>query len=364
MDVLFITRKWPPAVGGMETYSMKMAEGFQRAGTLRILALPGRRTGAPPSAPSVLAFGIGAAFRILFSRKDAEAVMGGDLALWPLVWLAALRHGKASRAIAVHGNDIAYADRTKLTARLYARYLDFAAVCLGRTQLIANSRATAAKLSARGFRNIQVVTLAAETVAIEIAEQPEPYLLFVGRLKRQKGCNWFIENVLAHLPPHVTLKVAGSVPKDGEAPLPLDGRVEFLGPVHGADLARLRARALAVIVPNIDTGADGFEGFGLTAPEAALAGGVVLASDLHGIADAVIDGETGFLVPPGDAVAWRAKVLRVMSWSPAERVEFVAAAKAKAADVYNWDRVTEATLSILSGGARFREPQAAAPASG
>jgi len=258
MKLLFITRKWPPAVGGMETYSMKMAEGFQKAGQVRMIALPGRSTGAPPSTLSVMAFGAGAAIRVLFGRQAADTVMGGDLALWPLVWLASLRHKGASRAIAVHGNDIAYADRSRLTARLYARYLRLAADCLGRTQLIANSRATAAKLTERGFRNIQVVPLAAETLAVETPAEPEPYLLFVGRLKRQKGCNWFIESVLPHLPRHVTLKVAGTRPRDGEALPVVPGRVEFLGPVYGADLARLRAHALAVIVPNIDTGADGF----------------------------------------------------------------------------------------------------------
>jgi phosphatidyl-myo-inositol dimannoside synthase len=78
----------------------------------------------------------------------------------------------------------------------------------------------------------------------------------------------------------------------------------------------------------------------------------------------VIDGETGFLLPPGDALAWRAKLLEVISWTSEERARHVAGARARAAAVYNWDRVTQATLAILSGTDGLTVQQAVEPASG
>jgi phosphatidylinositol alpha-1,6-mannosyltransferase len=46
------------------------------------------------------------------------------------------------------------------------------------------------------------------------------------------------------------------------------------------------------------------EGFGLVTIEAGLRGTPVVAAALEGINDAVIDGETGFLLPPEDPDAW------------------------------------------------------------
>ena len=46
------------------------------------------------------------------------------------------------------------------------------------------------------------------------------------------------------------------------------------------------------------------EGFGLVTIEAAVRGTPVLASGIEGIRDAVIDGETGTLLPPQDADRW------------------------------------------------------------
>jgi glycosyltransferase involved in cell wall biosynthesis len=54
----------------------------------------------------------------------------------------------------------------------------------------------------------------------------------------------------------------------------------------------------AVLVPSLQ------EGFPNVALEAAACGRTVLASKLDGIAELVVHGETGALVPPGDARSW------------------------------------------------------------
>ena len=46
--VMFITRKWPPAVGGMETWSVRLAEELARIGPVEVVALPGRADRRPP----------------------------------------------------------------------------------------------------------------------------------------------------------------------------------------------------------------------------------------------------------------------------------------------------------------------------
>lgn len=54
------------------------------------------------------------------------------------------------------------------------------------------------------------------------------------------------------------------------------------------------------------------ESFGLTAAEAMMRGTAVVASRQGGIAEIVVEGDTGFLVPPGDAPALSHALLAVL----------------------------------------------------
>jgi hypothetical protein len=55
------------------------------------------------------------------------------------------------------------------------------------------------------------------------------------------------------------------------------------------------------------------EGFGLAVAEALLMRKPVVASNQGGPSEIIVDGETGFLVPPGDAKALAEKVLLLLS---------------------------------------------------
>jgi phosphatidyl-myo-inositol dimannoside synthase len=90
-----------------------------------------------------------------------------------------------------------------------------------------------------------------------------------------------------------------------------------------------------------------YEGFGLVAPEAAAAGGMVLAADCDGLRDAVIDGVTGRLLPPADAPAWAAAVVDAARQSIEERAEQSAASQHEAVRRYNWKLVAQKTLTTI-----------------
>jgi glycosyltransferase involved in cell wall biosynthesis len=90
------------------------------------------------------------------------------------------------------------------------------------------------------------------------------------------------------------------------------------------------------------------EPFGRTAVEPQAMGRPVLAAD-HGAArDTVVDGETGWLVAPGDAAAWSEALARAQGLTRAQRARMGAAASARARRLYSVDAMCEATLNVYA----------------
>lgn len=144
-------------------------------------------------------------------------------------------------------------------------------------------------------------------------------LLAVGRLGRYKGFDVLLRSLCDV--PDADLLLVG----DGEcaralraqaAACGIGGRVVFAGEVEDAALAAAYADADAFVLPSLDRG----EAFGLVLLEAMRAGLPVIASDIRGAAvgEVVVDGETGWLVPPGDAGALAAAIAR-MNDAPARQ---------------------------------------------
>jgi glycosyltransferase involved in cell wall biosynthesis len=71
------------------------------------------------------------------------------------------------------------------------------------------------------------------------------------------------------------------------------------------------------------------EAFGIAAVEASAAGLAVIASRVGGLTDIVQDGETGFLIPPGDGDSLAERLARLVK-DPSLRQRFGRAARARA----------------------------------
>jgi phosphatidylinositol alpha-1,6-mannosyltransferase len=83
------------------------------------------------------------------------------------------------------------------------------------------------------------------------------------------------------------------------------------------------------------------------AAEAAHAGLPTVATDLEGIADAVVDGVTGRLVAPGDAARFADVVVELLD-APAERARLSASARAEAGRRFSWDLVGDRYAAALA----------------
>jgi glycosyltransferase involved in cell wall biosynthesis len=129
-------------------------------------------------------------------------------------------------------------------------------------------------------------------------------MLFSGRLEYSKGVvpllHVFGSLVINH--PDAQLIVAGDGPmkKDMELlaqDLGIKDNVEFLGWVSKDQIVKASARSSILVLPTLR-----IEGFPMSIIEAMAEGLVVVASDIGGSKDAIINGSTGYLVKPGDKV--------------------------------------------------------------
>jgi len=146
----------------------------------------------------------------------------------------------------------------------------------------------------------------------------QPFILYVGDLAADKGIGVLLE-AHARMRGRTPLVLIGRA-ADRQPLEPREGVVQLGLLPHGAVLAAWDRCAIGV-VPSITPDA-----FPTVALEAMSAGVAVLASRVGGIPEAVLDGETGVLVPPGDPVALAEALDRLMD-DPAQRARLGAAGR-------------------------------------
>lgn len=149
-------------------------------------------------------------------------------------------------------------------------------------------------------------------------------VLFVGRMTPHKG----LDRLLRALPRDAELTIAGTAGHDRGHPerdypqrlreLAAGRNVRFLGPVADADLPALHRRAAVFVLPSVARTCYGrpvgiSELLGLSVLEAMASATPVVASRIGGVPEVVVDGETGFLVEPGDSDALHDRIAMLLS---------------------------------------------------
>ena len=131
----------------------------------------------------------------------------------------------------------------------------------------------------------------------------KPFILYFGDVTVDKG-GAHLADAYRSLRSPPPLVLVGRCFLEEVAGLP---GVVALGPMpHRYAIEALR-RSLFTVVPSILP-----ETFGLAALETAAAGKPIVASDIGGLSDVVVDGETGLLVPPGDREELRRAMERLL----------------------------------------------------
>ncbi|GMV61877.1 MAG: hypothetical protein AMXMBFR74_10460 [Parvibaculum sp.] len=186
-----------------------------------------------------------------------------------------------------------------------------------------------------------------------IGENPGTVFVHAARLTRWKGQTVAIEAarllVARGMEDFMLLIVGDAQGRDayaGEleaaiAEAGLGARVRLAG--HGEDMAAAYALCDAVLSPSIEP-----EPFGRTAVEAQAASRPVIVSDAGGQQETVIEGRTGFRVPPGDAEALADAMAKLMAMGREARAAMGAAGHENARTHYSVEAMCGATLEIYA----------------
>jgi glycosyltransferase involved in cell wall biosynthesis len=134
-------------------------------------------------------------------------------------------------------------------------------------------------------------------------------VLFVGRLSHYKGLEHLVA-AMHGVDGHLYIIGRGPLaPKLSAQALELNliERVHLLGRVEHDELVAQYHAADVVVLPSVSRG----ESFGVAQVEAMLCGRPVICSDLPGVCEVGIPGETACLVAPGDVAALREQLNRL-----------------------------------------------------
>jgi phosphatidylinositol alpha-1,6-mannosyltransferase len=380
--ILFVSQDFPPAVGGIQTYARCLAEALgASAAAVEVLApaqsgdaevdaelsVPVRRTRTTSDLMRLTVLP-----RLLAHARSmrADTVLTSN---WYTAApaLVARRLGVVERVfVAVHGQEVLkdllpgpLAPAYRLHRRHVLRAVDGCFPVSGYTgRLLESEGVDPARIhvvpNGTDVAYWQALGRTAEPRAFRerYGLGDGPILGTVARLVPRKG----VDTVIQALPtisaayPAVRYVVAG----DGPARPALEAlaasagvadRVTFLGRAPWEAVAALHATQTVFVMPNRAEGPS-VEGFGLVFREANALGRPVIGGDSGGVPDAIRDGETGLLVPPGDPTALADAVVRMLD-DPAWSDRLGANGRALVEAEGTWAHAAARMLQVMAGSA-------------
>ena len=182
-----------------------------------------------------------------------------------------------------------------------------------------------------------------------------PIVTFVGRITRQKGVPHLLRAALAFDPAAQVLLLAGAadtldLAAETDAAVAdltacRDGVVLVPEALPRPDVRQVLSHSTVFVCPSI------YEPLGIVNLEAMACGTAVVASDVGGIPEVVVDGVTG-LLPHYDADApdaFEAALAKAVNWlvaDPALAAVMGAAGRDRATREFRWDAAARATVAI------------------
>jgi starch synthase len=203
-----------------------------------------------------------------------------------------------------------------------------------------------------------------------------PYVLFVGRITRQKGIVHLVR-AIRQLDPEIGVVLAAGQPDTPELAAEVEAGVNAARQqrpdvvwipemLSREEIRQLYSHAAIFVCPSV------YEPFGITNLEAMACERPVVATAVGGIPEVVVDGETGILVPvefradepmtpadPDQLAGDLARAINGLMADPALRERMGAAGRRRAVERFSWSSIAEQTVALygsLAGSASIPPP--------
>ena len=202
-------------------------------------------------------------------------------------------------------------------------------------------------------------TNALEDYGVDVAT---PYVLFVGRITRQKGVTHLVD-AIRYLPPDTQVVLCAGAPDTAEIAAEMRQKVEeaqSINPrviwiekmISKPEVIQLYSHARVFCCPSV------YEPFGIINLEAMACKAAVVASATGGILEVVVDGETGYLVPfhadpvtgfPVDAEQFAkdlASKIGALLADPERCRRFGKAGRKRVEEKFSWTAIAQQTIEL------------------
>jgi phosphatidylinositol alpha-1,6-mannosyltransferase len=379
--ILIISRNFPPLIGGMERLVFNIYRQLGKQHECGVIGPPGSGSFLRSQNQSyecrlqpVPFFVLSATFKGLWAscRNKYTICIAGSGLTAPAVVIASKLCAMKSVTF-VHGLDLIVKSRIyQLVFLPFIRRSDI---------VVANSHNTARLARKAGIPEEKIVVL---HPGVDIPDKPstrrdfrkqynlegKSLLLSAGRLVPRKGLAEFIRYslpavverhektmlVIIGSEPENALKRTNSVVKDIQSAMEergLEDNVLMTGRVDDDVLAAAYEEADCFVFPLLDVSGD-VEGFGMVAVEAAAHGLPTIAFNAGGVGDAIAEGESGFLLAPGDYEGFGLALIKClddpgMMPPPASCRSF--------AERFDWDRFGEKLGRIINSPSAKASPE-------
>ncbi len=192
---------------------------------------------------------------------------------------------------------------------------------------------------------------AADTGAAASLEGLGRFVLYFGKLMRQKGVHLLLEawGGIAGRHPGVGLVVVGFGDARSELEAQAPPGVIFTGAMDHAQLQRLVPLAEAVVVPSVLP-----EAFGMVAAEAAACGVVPIVSDHSGLAEVAAGLGAAGITFDGTAADLAVQLDALLGLPVAERKRLGALAREAVVERWSWERIARRLLTEAQGSGETR----------
>lgn len=365
MNILFVSRAFPPTIGGIEKQNAEVAEFLGKKTNLTLIANKRGKSFLPIFLPWAL-------LNMLMHARRTDVILLGDGVLAPLAAFTKLLFPRVKVVSIVHGLDLTFAKKTGVMAKIYAsinlpslRKLD-GIICVSQ-----DTKATALSVGIKEERAFVIPngidpqffdgTYSRQELETLLNQKlsEKKVILRLGRFVKHKGVEWFIRNVMPRLPENIILVAAGGVAK-GAHPgdhnifplceqavqeLGLKKRVLLYPNLDWDKVKLLLGTADIAVSPNIPVPGS-MEGFGISVLEASLNRLPIVVSKLEGLQEAVTDGENGIFAEPGNADDYVEKINALLV-DDIRRKDFGEKARQYTLEHFHWDAISDRYLETL-----------------